>query len=777
MTQLTNKPLNLLEALRLSLGSMLRTPDGQVLPAALLWTDPEAQWRPVVPKLQRLLPHIYVLGDYDPPSHMGPAIWLKCIVDRSIEGVPPLGDAVPILYLPGVGRQELRAGEDCDPALQPLIELQFRGRVWHQPNGRDWSVEAFLASEQGLGLDVALDAPTRSAMLSSLRYLAETPAQYLMNRRLEAEDFNKLAVPDPVRNVLLWMIAPERFREGCDQSQWNAFCGLCRAQFNLNPESDDVSVAAKRIIRDGGAWDEIWRRFSEAPANYLGMSDLLRVPQLGQGEFPLDLARQPSVNDDAEDTLRTGLESALALKHLDACQRVLELEGLHGNRRKWVWAQVGESPLAIALQPLAALARSAMAPLRADSLEAMTQGYVGVGWMCDRAAIEALAVPIAAAEAMLVARLVRCLYQPWLTESAERFQALVGADEIGFREKVEGVALDPDACILFVDGLRLDLAHMLQERLEVKGLKVAVGHRMTPFPTVTATAKPMASPAYDVCTGGATGELFQPLIAKSGQPATVQRLRDELQRKGVQILGNEESAFPASEAGGWTETGHLDSDGHDLGVRLVHQLGSELDQIAERVDTLLKAGWKRIRIVTDHGWLLLPRGLPRVELPPYLVETKWARAAEVKGQSAVSVPTVPWHWNPSIRIATPPGIACFRSNHEYAHGGLSLQECIVPDLMVEPSARMAHASIKEINWIGLRCRIGVEAEKQKLLVDLRLNWKRQDSSIAVAAKELNAQGEASLIVEDKHEGAAAAVVVCDEDGLVLDHRPTTVGGQ
>ena len=62
---------------------------------------------------------------------------------------------VPILYLPGVSRQDLRAGGDCPLDLQPLIELQYRGAVWHQRNGRDWTVEAFLTSEDGLGLDIA----------------------------------------------------------------------------------------------------------------------------------------------------------------------------------------------------------------------------------------------------------------------------------------------------------------------------------------------------------------------------------------------------------------------------------------------------------------------------------------------------------------------------------------------------------------------------------------------------------------------------------------------
>ena len=52
--------------------------------------------------------------------------------------------------------------------LQPLVELQYRGEVWHQRNGRDWTVEAFLVSEDGLDLDVARDTQTREAILRAI---------------------------------------------------------------------------------------------------------------------------------------------------------------------------------------------------------------------------------------------------------------------------------------------------------------------------------------------------------------------------------------------------------------------------------------------------------------------------------------------------------------------------------------------------------------------------------------------------------------------------------
>ena len=202
----------------------------------------------------------------------------------------------------------------------------------------------------------------------------------------------------------------------------------------------------------------------------------------------------------------------------------------------------------------------------------------------------------------------------------------------------------------------------------------------------------------------------------------------------------------------------------------------EIESIVDRIDALLSAGWSKVRVVTDHGWLLLPGGLPKIELPPYLVETKWARCAAVKVESTPSVPTYPWYWNPVIRIASPPGVGAFRVNLEYTHGGISLQECVVPDLIVERGEAALSANITAISWRGMRCRVSVETNASGLSVDLRLKSKQAESTIAATSKELTETGEASLAVaNDSHEGAAASVVLIDQTGRVLDSKPTTVG--
>ncbi|MEW5884955.1 MAG: BREX-1 system phosphatase PglZ type B, partial [Armatimonadota bacterium] len=86
------------------------------------------------------------------------------------------------------------------------------------------------------------------------------------------------------------------------------------------------------------------------------------------------------------------------------------------------------------------------------------------------------------------------------------------------------------------------------------------------------------------------------------------------------------------------------------------------------------------------------------------------------------------------------------------------------------------ASITEISWRGMRCRVAVKTNVSGLKVDLRLNWKQAKTSIVAAPKELASTGETSLAVsDDSHEGAAASVVVFDQTGRVLDNKPTTVG--
>lgn len=765
----------LLEVLEHSFHDALRTPEGAVEPAALLWTDAEGQWVPLLARLRSVLPQVFTLGPYLPEERMGPAIWLRCIIDRTLPDLVLPAGLVPIIYLPGVTRQSLRAGADCPRNLQSLVELQYRGRVWHQRNGRDWTVDAFLVSEDGLGLEVAQDTRTREAALRALPLLADAPLDSLFGHRLDANDFDRLAVSDPTRDLLRWMGSWDDFRASGDDNRWRSFCSVCRSEWSFDPDQNLPSDAARVLVEGRGKWAGVWQRFREAPRLYPGVSQLLReIP--GQMTLGFDPERMPRINDEAEQRLRKGLETIPQLPHAKAIEKILSLESEHGPRRDWVWAQLGESPLALALTPLARLASSVSSTLGGATLDAVVSAYTSTGWHCDRAALESIKSVRAPADVTVVQGVVKALYEPWLDASARHFQALVMEAENLARSLVTGTTPEKDVCVFFADGLRFDLANILKEMLQAKGLRVRLNHRFAPLPTVTATAKPFATIVSDALEGGADVVDFNPQMRGTSLAATAQKLRDEMAKRGLDLLGDEVRAAKSGASGAWVETGRLDELGHKLGVQLATHLDTELETLVERIMGLFDSGWLRVRVVTDHGWLLLPGGLPRVELPSYFAATRWARCATVKGESTPGVPISGWHWNVHVRIASPPGIACFMQNKEYAHGGVSPQECIVPELVLERGGASTSANIVGITWRGMRCRVKVTTNDPAVRVDIRLNWRLANSTIAASTKEVGPASEASLAVaDDSHEGAAATVVAVDAAGNILDRKPTTVG--
>ena len=157
----------------------------------------------------------------------------------------------------------------------------------------------------------------------------------------------------------------------------------------------------------------------------------------------------------------------------------------------------------------------------------------------------------------------------------------------------------------------------------------------------------------------------------------------------------------------WIEAGHFDKDGHDQQSRMADGIGAALAEVAAKALRLAREG-RRLRICTDHGWLLLPGGLPVADLPAGLTETRWRRCAVVKEGAATTATQLPWSWNKAVPIAIAPGAHVFVSGAEYAHGGISPQESIVPELLVMPLAGARRAVIVDVEWSGLRVRLRAE---------------------------------------------------------------------
>jgi hypothetical protein len=94
-----------------------------------------------------------------------------------------------------------------------------------------------------------------------------------------------------------------------------------------------------------------------------------------------------------------------------------------------------------------------------------------------------------------------------------------------------------------------------------------------------------------------------------------------------------------------------------------------------------------------------------------------------------------------------PEAGSFKAGLEYTHGGLSLQECLVPEFTVRTSgSKKDEAAVQSIKWVGLRCRVQTTVRNAGIAAELRSE--SGDKRAGAAAKDVEADGQVSLLVTD-----------------------------
>ena len=288
---------------------------------------------------------------------------------------------------------------------------------------------------------------------------------------------------------------------------------------------------------------DVWRRFRDAPAAIRALQSCLRNAE------PRDLLVDQPVSRRSTKSGRPNSEMRwkppLAFRMRQACDRIVALEGRTRHRSGWVWADLVTArwPSLWSRSPASQgwrARRLAVHPSRRWQDYAAEAGIV----------IEPHSTRLNGAKSpsdnALIAKVVRALYAPWLDKSARKFQELATHNQAEYRRLASGVDAEPETCVVFADGLRFDVAGMLQERLEQRGLRVEArppdcaathghGDRQTcrfagPGPRVKA---------------GASSEDFNPVLSSSKQSVNASRLRDQMARQGIEILEPDETTLAA----------------------------------------------------------------------------------------------------------------------------------------------------------------------------------------------------------------------------------------
>ena len=81
-----------------------------------------------------------------------------------------------------------------------------------------------------------------------------------------------------------------------------------------------------------------------------------------------------------------------------------------------------------------------------------------------------------------------------------------------------------------------------------------------------------------------------------------------------------------------------------------------------------------------------------------------------------------------------------------------------------------------MKWVGLRCRIQGSASAVGLVADIRESIADAKTSLVSKAKEIEGDGQTSLLVsDDRLGGKKAFVVLVDSSGNVVTKFPTVIG--
>ena len=293
---------------------------------------------------------------------------------------------------------------------------------------------------------------------------------------------------------------------------------------------------------------------------------------------------------------------------------------------------------------------------------------------------------------------------------------------------------------------------------------------------MTATAKPAWRPLAEKLGGPLEGVGFQSKEQSNGKSLVHARFKQLVAEIGIAFLEPNELGLPAGCA--WTEFGSVDTYGHEQGAKLAWRVEEELVALQQRIGDLVQAGWAKVKVVTDHGWLMVPGGLPKSELPKHLAASRWSRCAIPEPGAQHGYPMTSWFWDAAEVVVLAPGVSCFVGGMEYAHGGLTLQEALIPSLTVTATQACGGKSValQELKWSGLRLNV-VLTGAQGLTIDVRS--KVADAATSFAASPITGMADGQktslLIADDGALGSAAFLVVVDQHGQPIFKHPIVIG--
>ncbi len=289
--------------------------------------------------------------------------------------------------------------------------------------------------------------------------------------------------------------------------------------------------------------------------------------------------------------------------------------------------------------------------------------------------------------------------------------------------------------VVIVDAFRYDCALALRGQLRAN--HVEVKPVLAVLPTVTPIGMTALLPLADrVVTMEVKGNSLHPRIDGKDMSVRDNRLAFLTVfgadcREIAAVEGS--SAAPSGLGDLLVVFGHeeVDQIGHGNAENLIRHVHLEIERLARLVRKLHRWGYARVHVITDHGFILLDESKLPAEVP---CDKEWChvlkeRFALVPAGADLPVVRFPFLWDSEMRVAVPPGLAFFKAQKSFSHGGAALQELVIPHLVshgpealerrigvevVLPAFELQRASVKVI----LRPALGAETGQMNLSVEI-----------------------------------------------------------
>ncbi len=416
-----------------------------------------------------------------------------------------------------------------------------------------------------------------------------------------------------------------------------------------------------------------------------------------------------------------------------------------------IWGEASSHPRAVPWGELLRLGRAARALLDATPearwvgpREAVTW-YVSGGWRVDQAGEELMrTLDRPAPELLALVEPLRAAYRArWEQLMLEWSEVWEGAGcpepdlPTAGEWAAETLRAPRPTALLVVDALRFDLGAGLAARVNHQegAERASIVPARAPLPTLTTLGMGAALPLPEReltadLVDGKWRLLYRDRESETDLSVAARRrawLRDHagVPESGFLTLAEVLAGrVPAPEAGRTrlvVADDAIDKLGHEDQLELTGS-GPALARYAAAIARLRDAGWLRVLVVTDHGFIHWSASEEKSVEPPlpdvaFLSRRAVAYPARVvvPGPSALS-PGGKW------RVAVARGASSFRAYgaRGYYHGGASLQEWVIPCLKVEwpLDAKPVGVELQPLPQVlGQRPRVTLLVVRSSLLVE------------------------------------------------------------